>query len=65
MCFLIIEVNFGVPIGHSVPSPEKRRQNRVHCVCSDVFTQDTSARQALSQPADVTKRGGEDGGKKQ
>ena len=52
-------------MGHSIPSPEKG--DKIGCiVCvQTVFTEDISARQTLSQPADVTERGGEDGGKKQ
>lgn len=51
-------------MGHSVPLSRKRRQNS-GCIVyvQTVFTEDISAGQALSQPADVTKRGGEDGGK--
>lgn len=35
LCFLTIQLKFGVPMEPLVPSPEIKRQNRAHCMYSD------------------------------
>lgn len=61
-----MEVKSGVPMGTSVPHDAKKEDRKQEAFCvQPVFTEDISARQTLAQPADITNRGGEDGGKKQ